>query len=114
MEMFQHDSAGSFEFVLRGELAGDCVRELERAWETAKSILRGRELAVDISGITDADGAATGLLARMRESGAHLRAMQPPASVEFVRKMGVPVTAPPAGRAQTWAEHLRRFIRFSG
>ena len=41
-----------FEFVLRGELSGDGVQNLEHAWNTARSILAGRMLVVDISGKT--------------------------------------------------------------
>jgi anti-anti-sigma regulatory factor len=55
MNMYQHDSATTFQFVLRGELVGDRVEDLEHAWNTAKSILAGKQLVVDISGITYAD-----------------------------------------------------------
>jgi anti-anti-sigma regulatory factor len=54
MNMYQHDGTTVFQFILRGELTGDRVRELEHAWTTAKSILGGKELIVDISGITNA------------------------------------------------------------
>ena len=39
MDMYQHDGVEMFEFVLRGELSGDGVQNLEHAW-----ILRGRFL----------------------------------------------------------------------
>jgi ABC-type transporter Mla MlaB component len=72
MEMYQHDSAATFQFVLRGELAGDAVTALEHAWRTTESILSGKQLVVDIGGITHTDSAGTDLLSRMRESGARL------------------------------------------
>ena len=72
MEMYQHDRAASFQFVLRGELTGDAVPELECAWTTARSIIAGKELVVDISGMTNADHSGIDLLTRMRESGARL------------------------------------------
>jgi hypothetical protein len=52
--MYQHDSAAMFQFVLREELSGSQVSDLEHAWITAKSIPNGKELVVDVSGITNA------------------------------------------------------------
>lgn len=72
MEIYQHDSGVMFLFVLRGELIGSRVGELEQAWSTARSILRGKELVVDVSGVTNADREGVELLSRMRESGARL------------------------------------------
>ena len=77
MDMYQHDSSTMFRFVLRGELRGERVEELEHAWTTARSILGTKELVVDISGITEADPAGVELLSRMRESGARLRTALP-------------------------------------
>lgn len=94
MDMYQHDSAAMFQFVLRGELTGDQGQELECAWTTAKSILAGRELVVDISGIKSADLSGVDLLTRMQESGARLTAALPPASEKILRSFGVPVVAP--------------------
>lgn len=94
MTMYQHDSPTTYRFVLRGELAGERVQDLEQAWNTAKSILDGKELVVDVSGITDADHSGVGFLARMRESGARLTAALPPESEELLRSLGLPVPAP--------------------
>ena len=94
MEIYQHDSAAMFRFVLRGDLRGDRVPELEHAWTTAKSILNGRDLLVDVSGVADADEFGVDLLFRMRDSGARLTAPLPPASEEFLRSLDVTVAAP--------------------
>lgn len=94
MEIFQHDSAMMFRFVLRGELTGHGVRELEHAWTTARSILGTKALQVEISGITNADAAGVELLSRMRETGARLSAALPLESEELLRSLGVPVAAP--------------------
>jgi hypothetical protein len=99
MDMYQHDGATMFRFVLRGELCGSWVAELGYAWTTAQSILGNKELVIDISGITSADASGLDLLSRMRESGARLAAPLPPASVDFVRSMGVTVAAPVRTRA---------------
>jgi len=93
MDMYQHDSATMFRFVLHGGLAGAEVEELEHAWITAQSILKGKELLVDVSGITDADNLGVDLLSRMRDSGARLTAALPPQSEAFVRSLGLPVAA---------------------
>jgi ABC-type transporter Mla MlaB component len=80
MEMYQHDSPARFEFVLRGDLTGEPITDLEHAWNTAKSILGDRVLVVDISGVKMADAHAIALLSRMRESGAYLTGALPPDS----------------------------------
>jgi len=93
MEMYLHDSANSLQFVLRGGLANQ-VRDLEQAWTTARSILAGKALVVDVSGITDADESGVDLLSRIRESGARLTAALPPKSEEFLRSLGLRAAAP--------------------
>ena len=59
MDMYMHDGAGELRFVLRGELTGDPVRNLEHAWNTARSVLGGRQPLVDISGVKRADEGAS-------------------------------------------------------
>lgn len=108
MEIYQHDSAATFRFVLRGALAGGRVPELEHAWTTATSTLKDKDLVVDVSGITDADDIGVNLLLRMRGSGARLSAPLPPASEDFLRSLGVPVAAPAAGSIR---ERVRRLLR---
>ena len=111
-EMFQHDSATMFRFVLRGELTGDGVQELEHAWTTARSILGTKALVVEISGITNADTAGIELLFRMRETGARLNAAPPPESTEFIRSIGIPVAAP-VRSSSTWTLRVLRVLRLS-
>ena len=111
MEMFQHDSAKKFQFILRGELAGNRVLDLEQSWTTAKSILNGKELVVDVSGITDADESGVDLLSRMRESGARLSAARPPKSQELLRSLGLPVAAP---RGRRIGPRALWWLRFAG
>jgi ABC-type transporter Mla MlaB component len=105
MDMYQHDSATMFQFVLRGELIGDPVQDLEHAWKTAKSILAGKELVVDISGITNADPSGVDLLSRMRESGARLTAALTPAS--SMRAAGSSAASPLSGSAAGWKLNQR-------
>ncbi len=111
MDMYQHDSAAMYRFVLRGDLADDQTQELERAWSTAKSILKGKELVVDVSGITDADDSGVELLSRMRDSGARLTMALPPKSRGVLRSLGLPV-AEPRGRLLT--ARVRRLLKLAG
>jgi hypothetical protein len=98
MDLYQHDSAAMFRFVVRGELCGRAVQNLEQAWHTAMSTAAQKELVVDVSGITNADESGVELLSRMRESGARLTAALPPPSEGvlrgFLRSLGLPVAAP--------------------
>jgi ABC-type transporter Mla MlaB component len=114
MEIYLHDSATTFQFVLRGKLAGNAVRDLEQSWITAQSILGGKELVIDVSGITDADDAGVSLLSRMRESGARLIAAQPSQPEDFLRSLGVPAAAPRRRYNCPWALRLLRFVRLGG
>jgi hypothetical protein len=104
MDLYQHDSAAMFRFVIRGELCGMAVQNLEQAWHTAMSTANQKELVVDVSGITDADELGLELLSRMRESGARLAAALPPASEGVLRSLGLPVAAPDGryGRPRVW------------
>ena len=103
LEMYQHDGETTFRFVLRGELAGAGCDELEHAWTTAKSILGGKQLVVDISGLDKADQSGIELLSRMsRESGARVQPALPAAC-------GEPTWATSAERSKGTA--FERFLR---
>jgi ABC-type transporter Mla MlaB component len=78
MDLYQHDEPSRFRFVLRGQLLGASVEELEHAWRTAQSVLKDRELVVDVSALSLADSAGLGLLLRMQQSGARLVASDAP------------------------------------
>lgn len=110
MDIYQHDSAAMFRFVLRGHLADEHVLELEHAWTTARSILQQKELVVDVSGISDADPQGAELLHRMRDAGARLTAALPPKSEELLRSLGIPTA--PCGR--TLGKKPRRLLRSAG
>lgn len=111
MDLYQHDSPTLFRFVLRGELIGEQIENLEHAWNTAKSILSGKELVVDVSGITIADPSGVDLLLRMRESGARLTAALPPKSEALLRSLDVPAAAPSGRGGSTRACRLLRLVR---
>jgi anti-anti-sigma regulatory factor len=110
-DMYLHDSATMFRFVVSGELSGLRAPDLEQAWTTAQSILNGKELVVDVSGLTGADEFGVELLSRMRESGARLTAASPPKSEKLLRSLGLSVAAP---RGQCTRARVLRFLRLGG
>ena len=113
MQMYQHDSSDMFRIVLIGELGESGVRQLRWAWETAKSILRGKELSVDVSAVTKADPTAVDLLSRMRESGARITAARQPECEELLRLFDNPAPAPRGGgRKRRWALRILKAARF--
>ena len=114
MDMYLHDSATSFRFVLRGELMGGHVAGLRHAWITAQSILGTKELVVDLSGITTADVGGFETLREMRHSGARLIGPLP-ASANWLESLGVPAVAPvchPANAIMRLAHIIRRVAGF--
>jgi hypothetical protein len=110
--MYQHDSSDVFRFVLSGDLCGTAVQQLEWAWETAKSILNGKELIIDASGIAKADPLGLELLFRMRTAGARIIADLPPVSLELLAQLGVPALVPRP--ASGWFSRIWRRWSASG
>ena len=82
-----------FRFVLDGELTRDRVREFEQAWTAARSILGTKALVVEISGITNADAGMRRVALSHAGNRGRLNAALPRESAEFIRSMGIPVTA---------------------
>jgi ABC-type transporter Mla MlaB component len=113
MEMYLNDSVKTFEFVLQGKLTRDAAQSLQHAWTTAASILNGRKVLVDVSALTAADPEGIELLYRMTGSGARLTAKRTPQSEEFVRSLGVPVTAPSRRGSCAWMLGVRRLFGLS-
>jgi len=111
MKIYQHDSAARFQFVLSGNLTGDRVVSLEHAWTTARSVLKRKELLVDVSGLREADPVGVDLLARMRDSGARLTATAPPESRELLQSLGLQAAAP---HRHSSRNRILRFFRFAG
>jgi len=105
VEIYQHDGATAFRFQLKGRLDGAQVENLEHAWRCASSVLRGKELVIDISGLTGADPRGVALLSRLRESGARIVGPAPLQLAEFATALGIP---PPL--APEPAHGLRRLI----
>jgi len=62
---------------LEGKLIGAWVKEVERVWNSLAESRRGRNLLVDMCGVTFVDAAGKDLLTRMYKAGASLDAAGP-------------------------------------
>lgn len=78
MAIYQHDLASAFRLQILGALRDGTVTELERCWVTARSIMDGKELVVDLRGLTESDEAARALLDRMQAAGARIETARTP------------------------------------
>lgn len=72
MPVYLHDEASVMRFKVQGALVGSCVTELESSCRTAASVLRGKTLVLDLTGVTSIDEAGRELLARMQREGPQL------------------------------------------
>lgn len=71
-DLYLHDGATRFRMTLGGALVGGHVLELEHAWGTAMSMLRGKQLVVELQGLEEADAPGMALLRKMEDAGATL------------------------------------------
>ena len=110
MDMYQHDSAARFQFILRGELSGNQVPYLEHAWTTARSIVKAKEVVLDVSGVTLADPPGMELLHRMQDSGVQLTAALPAESEKLLKSFSIPVETPRGEPGGNWARRLLRRV----
>lgn len=65
-----HDGTQSLTLQVIGALSGGKAKELEQTWLTARSTLAGRNLFVDLSGVTYVDGDGQAVLGRLAGHGA--------------------------------------------
>jgi ABC-type transporter Mla MlaB component len=97
MILYQHDATCSFRFQLLGDLEGSAVDELAHAWQTARSIMNGKALIVDLSALGRTDEAGMQLLIRLRDSGARFTFASHPRQLKLERSLGIE-EKPPIGR----------------
>lgn len=65
-----HDNPESLTFQVEGTLAAPLVEELERCWKASHPAHPGRDLQVDLRGVTYIDDSGKRLLAVLRDQGA--------------------------------------------
>jgi len=72
LEVFLHDEARSITFVLAGTLTRPWTQQLEQSWRTVVSILKDKQLIVDLVRLSGFDEEGMRLLTEMSLSGARL------------------------------------------
>ena len=72
LDVYLHDGPQSLTFVLSGTLTRPWTEELEHSWQTATSILYGKQLVLNIVGLSQVDDDGVRLLTRISQSGARL------------------------------------------
>jgi S1-C subfamily serine protease/anti-anti-sigma regulatory factor len=77
MELAEQGESSRLRLMLRGSLEGPWTAEVEQVWTTAASVLSGKELVIDITGLTGMDENGLQLLARMRDAGVRLTISPP-------------------------------------
>lgn len=114
LDIYQHDSADTFRFVLREELAKIEVQQLQCTWETAKSILNGKDHIIEVSGVAKADSVGVDLLTRIRESGAQIIAARAPGCEDLLRFSDKPPARPRANGRRLGAPRVLKALRICG
>jgi hypothetical protein len=108
---YQHDGPTTFRFVLHGRLDHVAAVELEHAWLSATSVLRGKELVLDLTSLDDADEAGLALMSRMQEAGARVI---PPANSDqpvLTGTLGLSTARPVGGAPEShWRRFAARFL----
>jgi anti-anti-sigma regulatory factor len=75
--IYLHDSSRTLRFRLVGELTGAWASELEQSWRTAASILKSKELIIDLTEVTSTDDEGDRILRDISQSGARFITASP-------------------------------------
>ncbi|HET9845589.1 MAG TPA: hypothetical protein VFQ02_07540 [Nitrospira sp.] len=70
LKITTHVSDDSTQITLEGRLAGPWIDELERCWRESEQTAAGRQLIVDLRGVTFVEQEGKALLTRMCQAGA--------------------------------------------
>jgi len=71
----QIGKGSEWHLLVEGTLSDGWVDTLETSWLEGQSMLNGKSVCIDLSGVTYIDDKGRGLLARMIRGGAELRTM---------------------------------------
>ena len=111
LEYYIHDEAYALRFEIVGNLTGPAVGSVDQAWRTARSVLDGRWLVVELSAFADADESGRDLLLNWHRSGARIITRSPESRklAEGIVDAPVPMAEPkPAWRQRVSDLLLRR------
>src|SRR5712692_7835634 len=108
LDYYIHDEADALRLQIEGDLAGPDVVSLEQAWKTAKSVLDGRKLVIDLVSACEADEYGRDLLVGWYRVGARMvaRSSESRAFVEGIVGAPVPMRAAKPG----WRQRLSNFL----
>ena len=90
LSYYMHDEAAAFRFQLAGDLSKDTTADLDQARETASSILGGRTLIVDLTGIASIDTYGRQLIEKWHGLGAQFVVTTRQAKMRIQSMTGVP------------------------
>jgi anti-anti-sigma regulatory factor len=74
LKITTHISDDTTRITLEGRLAGPWISELERSWRESEQSAAGRQVVVDLTGVTFVEQDGKALLTRMYQAGAELLA----------------------------------------
>jgi anti-anti-sigma regulatory factor len=74
LKITTHSSDDTTRITLEGRLAGPWISELERCWRESEQSAGGRQVVVDLTGVTFVEQDGKALLTRMYQAGAELLA----------------------------------------
>jgi hypothetical protein len=77
LRYYLHDDPDAFRMELAGSLTQPDAQSAYHAWRTARSVLGGRPVIVDISFVSEADEVGRNVLRRYHERGARIIARSP-------------------------------------
>ena len=110
MSFYQHDGTRDFRFQLIGEMNDEVAFELEQAWQTATSIMRGKELLLDVSQLTGVSASGRQLIERMQSCGAQLIVRGAASMPSLIRALGVGSLPPEENRRAHWLAFRGRWL----
>jgi ABC-type transporter Mla MlaB component len=89
---YMHDKFTAFRFQLAGDLSQETASDLDQARQTASSVLGGRCLIVDLTGLGSIDAAGRELLDKWDRLGAQFVVTASEAKARIRSMTGVPIT----------------------
>src|SRR5215510_4015221 len=92
LSYYMHDEAAAFRFRLAGDLSHSGTADLDQARQTASSVLGGRSLVVDLTGIVSIDTAGRQLIEKWRRLGAQFVVTTSLAKLRIQSMTDVPVS----------------------
>jgi anti-anti-sigma regulatory factor len=102
LSYYIHDEVAAFRLQLAGDLSRQAAADLDQVRRTAFSVLGGRPLVVDLTGIESIDAEGCDLLDRWHTLGAHFVVTARKAVARIRSMTGVPLRIPEVRRWRCW------------